>query len=297
MRYHAYLQWVRMASRNFSRTAVINGMFRVPAHMTGDLERSTNNNIEHQSLEFSKYCLAPWLMKWQAELGYKLLPKAALGRNAGRKFFVKFDISDLIMGDFKTTFEAYAIGLVNGVYSVNDVLKKMNSNPIGPEGDIHTIQNQNITLEQIAAQADAAIKVAKNPPPPPPVLAPGEPAPGKPAAPAPKRDLSEFKLLFNDSFNRVITREKRDKKAVSGAFQAIVGTFAQAISAEAAVELNTNVLPEAENKAVVDDVLEQIAKRADSWNLQDGPDAEFDKVVRSLRISFFREMAISKAKE
>ena len=35
-------------------------IFRVPPHMIGDLEKSSFNNIEQQSLEFVKYTLDPW---------------------------------------------------------------------------------------------------------------------------------------------------------------------------------------------------------------------------------------------
>ncbi len=36
-------------------------IFRVPPHMIGDLEKSSFNNIEQQSLEFVKYTLDPWV--------------------------------------------------------------------------------------------------------------------------------------------------------------------------------------------------------------------------------------------
>ena len=40
-------------------------IFRVPPHMIGDLERATFSNIEHLSLEFVKYSLDPWLVRWE----------------------------------------------------------------------------------------------------------------------------------------------------------------------------------------------------------------------------------------
>ena len=39
----------------------IAGIFRVPPHMIGDLEKSTFSNIEHQSIDFVKFSLSPWL--------------------------------------------------------------------------------------------------------------------------------------------------------------------------------------------------------------------------------------------
>lgn len=43
-------------------------LYRVPLHMIGDLEHATFSNIEQQSLEFVKYTLDPWLVRWEQSL-------------------------------------------------------------------------------------------------------------------------------------------------------------------------------------------------------------------------------------
>ena len=43
-------------------------IFRVPHHMVGDLEKSSFSNIEQQSLEFVKYTLEPWLVRWEQSI-------------------------------------------------------------------------------------------------------------------------------------------------------------------------------------------------------------------------------------
>ena len=43
-------------------------IFRVPPHMVGDLEKSSFSNIEQQSLEFVKYTLEPWLVRWEQSI-------------------------------------------------------------------------------------------------------------------------------------------------------------------------------------------------------------------------------------
>lgn len=40
-------------------------LFRIPPHMIGDLDRSSFSNIEQQSLEFVKYTLNPWVIRWE----------------------------------------------------------------------------------------------------------------------------------------------------------------------------------------------------------------------------------------
>ena len=40
-------------------------LYRIPPHMIGDLEKSSFNNIEQQSMEFVKYTLDPWVIRWE----------------------------------------------------------------------------------------------------------------------------------------------------------------------------------------------------------------------------------------
>ena len=48
-------------------------IFRIPPHMVGDLEKSSFSNIEQQSLEFVKYTLDPWVIRWEQSLMRSLL--------------------------------------------------------------------------------------------------------------------------------------------------------------------------------------------------------------------------------
>ena len=48
-------------------------LYRVPLHMIGDLDHATFSNIEHLSLEFVKYTLDPWLIRWEQSLMKALL--------------------------------------------------------------------------------------------------------------------------------------------------------------------------------------------------------------------------------
>ena len=48
-------------------------IFRVPPHMVGDLEKSSFSNIEQQSLEFVKYTLEPWIVRWEQSINRALL--------------------------------------------------------------------------------------------------------------------------------------------------------------------------------------------------------------------------------
>ncbi|MBW5390508.1 phage portal protein, partial [Brachyspira hampsonii] len=51
-----------LESRRFSVEEICR-VFRVPPHLIGDLSRSTNNNIEHQSIEFVTHRIRPWCVR------------------------------------------------------------------------------------------------------------------------------------------------------------------------------------------------------------------------------------------
>ena len=51
-------------------------IFRVPPHMVGDLEKSSFSNIEQQSLEFVKYTLEPWIVRWEQSINRALLSES-----------------------------------------------------------------------------------------------------------------------------------------------------------------------------------------------------------------------------
>ena len=53
-------------------------IFRVPPHMVGDLEKSSFSNIEQQSLEFVKYTLDPWVIRWEQSIQRSLMSKDCL---------------------------------------------------------------------------------------------------------------------------------------------------------------------------------------------------------------------------
>ena len=91
-------------------------IFRVPPHMIGDLEKSSFNNIEQQSLEFVKYTLDPWVSRWE-----QAMVRALLTPEEKKKYFFKFNVDGLLRGDYQSRMNGYAVGIQNGFMSPNDV--------------------------------------------------------------------------------------------------------------------------------------------------------------------------------
>ena len=116
-------------------------LFRIPPHMVGDLEKSSFSNIEQQSLEFVKYTLDPWVVRFE-----QALKKSLLLPEEKKTHFIKFNVDGLLRGDYQSRMNGYAIGRQNGWLSTNDIRKLEELNPIPAEegGDLYLI-NGNMT--------------------------------------------------------------------------------------------------------------------------------------------------------
>lgn len=98
-------------SRKFNRTEIC-GIFGVPPHKIGDLEKATFSNIEHQSLEYVNSSLMPHLVAWEQAIERDLI--------SDPENFCKFNVDALLRGDFKSRQEGLAIQRRNGVINPNE---------------------------------------------------------------------------------------------------------------------------------------------------------------------------------
>jgi HK97 family phage portal protein len=116
-------------------------IFRVPPHMVGDLEKSSFSNIEQQSLEFVKYTLDPWVIRWE-----QAISRALLRQDEKKLYFAKFNVDGLLRGDYVSRMNGYATARQNGWMSANDIRELENLDRIPPElgGDLYLI-NGNMT--------------------------------------------------------------------------------------------------------------------------------------------------------
>ena len=116
-------------------------IFRVPPHMVGDLEKSSFSNIEQQSLEFVKYTLEPWLVRWEQSM-----VRSLLSPSEKREYFIKFNVDGLLRGDYASRMRGYATARQNGWMSANDIRELENLDRIPAEngGDLYLI-NGNMT--------------------------------------------------------------------------------------------------------------------------------------------------------
>ena len=95
--------------------------------MIGDLERSTNNNIEQQNINYYTITAKPWLERFEAEINRKLF--------MGTDEFAEFDTRRLLRGDFKNRMEGLSKGVNSGIYTPNEAREAEGLNPV-EGGDI-----------------------------------------------------------------------------------------------------------------------------------------------------------------
>ncbi len=125
-------------------------LYRIPPHMVGDLDKSSFSNIEQQSLEFVKYTLDPWVIRWEQSLQRSLLLPGEKG-----KYFIKLNVDGLLRGDYQSRMNGYAVGRQNGWFSANDIREMENMNPIPIEegGNLYLINGAMTKLADAGAFA------------------------------------------------------------------------------------------------------------------------------------------------
>jgi len=123
-------------------------IFRVPPHMVGDLEKSSFSNIEQQSLEFVKYTLDPWVVRWEQSLQQALILPSEKATH-----FIKFNLDGLLRGDYQSRMQGYSIGIQNGFLSVNDVRSWEDMNLLTDEegGNLHVLNGNMVKLADVGA--------------------------------------------------------------------------------------------------------------------------------------------------
>ena len=126
-------------------------IFRVPPHMVGDLEKSSFSNIEQQSLEFVKYTLDPWVIRFEQAFNRRLLKE-----QEKPQFYVKFNVDGLLRGDYQSRMNGYAVGRQNGWMSANDIraLENLDRIPVEEGGDLYLINGNMLPLKNAGAFAD-----------------------------------------------------------------------------------------------------------------------------------------------
>jgi HK97 family phage portal protein len=161
-----------LETRRF-QTEEIARWFNIPPHKIKDLERSTNNNIEQQSIEFVTDTLEPWLKRIEEELTLKLVRPLEKGL---QKF--EFQVKGRLRGDTAAQTAHYATMVTNGLYTLDEIRAFEGLNPL-PDGlgARAFLQGAMVPLDRIDEIIDAQVRPRE------PAPTPAAPPPPQPAAP------------------------------------------------------------------------------------------------------------------
>lgn len=128
-------------------------IFRVPPHMLADLEKSSFNNIETMSIEFLKYTMEPWIVRFEMEMHRKLLLESEKDT-----YFMKFNVEGLLRGDYASRMQGYATAINNGWMSANEIrtLEQMDRIPAELGGDFLMVNGALVQLKDCGAFSNPA---------------------------------------------------------------------------------------------------------------------------------------------
>jgi len=131
--------------------------FGVPPHKIAHLLRATNNNIEHQGIEFVRDALVPWAERMAQEANFKLIPVNFRGIRT------RLDLDWLAEGDATSKARTDSVLVQNGLITRNEARKARGRNTVGPDGDKLTVQLNMTTLDKVGEKEAPA----EQPPPQP----------------------------------------------------------------------------------------------------------------------------------
>lgn len=132
--------------------------FGVPPHKVQHLARSTNNNIEHQGLEFVRDALRPLARELQQEADYKLFS------NRGPARFTLIDLDWASEGDFKSRADGYQVLRNSGVLNGNEIRAEIGWDDMGPDGEKYIVQGAMTELKNVGKVYEPAAPVNDDPP-------------------------------------------------------------------------------------------------------------------------------------
>lgn len=147
-----------LETRKFSVTEICR-WYGVPPHKVADLDRSTNNNIEHQGIEFVTDAILPWTVRLEQEANVKLFAYRAQGR-----IYTKLTLNALMRGDAASRANFYRLMTQMGAMTINEVREMEDMNGIGTDGDVQLVQLNQTTLEQLVKAPPTGAPATAAPP-------------------------------------------------------------------------------------------------------------------------------------
>jgi HK97 family phage portal protein len=104
----------------------ISRAYRVPLHLLGDLTNVRYSTVEQGAIDFATFSLIPHCRRWQFACRRDLITD-------DRNYFVEFDVSSLMAGDYEARSQFMREMFNMGVLSVDEIRGQIGYNPL-PDG-------------------------------------------------------------------------------------------------------------------------------------------------------------------
>lgn len=119
--------------------------FGIKPHQLGDLERSTNSNIEHQTKEFYVDTLQPILTAYEQELTFKLLTS----KEVNEGYFFRFNVDSILRSQSKERAEYLKTLVEGGIMTSNEARALIDLHKIDGADEL-MINGSYLTLQDAA---------------------------------------------------------------------------------------------------------------------------------------------------
>ena len=135
-----------MAVRTFQVLEACRAL-RMQPHKLAEMSHATFSNIDAENVQYLNLTLSPHRRRWR-EAFYRTL--LTFDEQRAGQLYAEQDIAGFLSGNFEAQSEGFRKMLEKGVYSINDVRRMLNMNPIDG-GDCNFVQLNLGTVQEIAA--------------------------------------------------------------------------------------------------------------------------------------------------
>lgn len=107
------MQFIEAQKYNQQKIAAI---YKMPLHKINNLDHATFSNIEHQSIDYVKNTLQPWIVQIEEEFNNKLFTTSEQKRG----YYIKFNLDSELRGDAESRAKVQEVKIRNGVLAINE---------------------------------------------------------------------------------------------------------------------------------------------------------------------------------
>ena len=123
-------------------------MFNIPLHKLKNLDKATNNNIEHQDLEYYKDCLLPWIIASEQEYNKKLLTEK---EKREETHYTKHNVNAILRADMQTRATYYMQMRQMKAMSANEV-RELEDFDRSDDESANKLENPSIQVNDFGAE-------------------------------------------------------------------------------------------------------------------------------------------------